>query len=264
MNQSRIMDLVLQGAGTQYTLDIAHYYLHLEFVNNIIISCWENDAIETTNSRIIILKNKDVDNPGSKNRNRQIKGSLDGLKMVTTEFSAKLRGDQKIHLDSMYNIYNFYNEHKTRDITYYGDKTSPKNKICVLGIFPTFPFHPSDEIAWGNTQDLIDLYDIPYSDTSISNENYNSVMRAEAEIFVHYYARFDAIIDKYISNKQLYLVDNAPYISEALAISNAMTKQIFSLIPKIEFDWPKYPKFSYSYEHRHQEYGFCWGDYKII
>lgn len=36
------MDLVLQGDCNNYTLDVAHHYLQLEFVNNIIISCWEN------------------------------------------------------------------------------------------------------------------------------------------------------------------------------------------------------------------------------
>ena len=173
------MDLVLQGDCNDYTLDVAEHYLQLEFVNNVIISCWENSNIESDNPRIIIIKNIDVDNPGLKNRNRQIKSSLEGLKKVKTEFSAKFRGDQKVSLDSMYKMYNFYNINKKREMTYHDDESKPINKICVLGIFPNFPFHPADEIFWGNTHDLIELYSCEYCNSRVDEEeNYDNIIRS--------------------------------------------------------------------------------------
>ena len=90
------MDLVLQGPSDSHSLEIAEHYLQLEFVNKIIISCWENDNIDTQNPRIQIIKNVDID-PGYINRNRQVKSSLEGLKRVTTRFSAKLRSDRRSH-----------------------------------------------------------------------------------------------------------------------------------------------------------------------
>ena len=70
------MDIVIQGPVYNYTLEFAEHYLQLEFVNNVIISCWKSDNIETNNPRIIVVKSDDVDNPGDVNRNRQIKSSL--------------------------------------------------------------------------------------------------------------------------------------------------------------------------------------------
>jgi hypothetical protein len=252
------MDMVLQGNASKYTLEIAEHYLQLKFVNNIIISCWQNDDINSTNSRIHILKNEDVENPGSGNRNRQIKSSLEGLKQVTTEFSAKLRSDQKIRLTSMNLMYYFYLANSKKNLSFWNNELRPYNKICVAGIFRPFPFHPRDHIFWGNTLDLIDVFNIPYDTTLLSNTTYTEILRSEAYIAAHYYANFNPLILDFIKNKKDYLVDNAPKINEAFEINNKIITDVFMPFPKIDFEWPKYGMQNYHYDITETQFGEYW------
>ena len=253
------MDIVIQGPVYNYTLEFAEHYLQLEFVNNVIISCWKSDNIETNNPRIIVVKSDDVDNPGDVNRNRQIKSSLEGLKHVKTEFSARFRSDQKISLESMKMMYTFYEKNKERELTFYDDTSKPKNKICVAGIFRPYPFHPRDHMFWGNTEDLLDVFNIPYSNTQPGDCNYNKITRAEAYIASHYYAKFDPIINTFINNDKIYLVDNAPKIAEAFDISNKIITKVFQPFPKIEFEWPRQNLKQYYYDYTEKYYGEYWG-----
>jgi hypothetical protein len=260
MSQETI-DIVLQGSATAYTLSVAEYYLNMHFVKNVIISCWVTDDIETDNPHIIIVKNTDVENPGFQNRNRQIKSSLEGLKRATAEFSVKLRGDQKIYINDMCILYDFYNKHRHRKMGHTNDTMKPRNIIGVLGIYPRFPFHPHDQIFWGNTQDLIELFDCPYcNSTPHGGEGFDQVMRAEAYVVIHYLAKFEPKIYNYIENKKTYLVDYSPKIIEALQVSRNMMDKVFLVFPRIDYEWPKNNPENYSYELRKRDYGFYWYD----
>jgi len=240
------MDLVLQGSADNYTLYVANTYLRLPFVKNIIISCWNNNNIQTNEPRIRIIKSKDVEHPGVSNINRQLKSSLVGLKEVTTEFTVKLRSDQRISLESMEFMYSFYEKNKERELQFYNNPSKPKNKICVAGNFKPFPFHPRDHFFWGNTQDLIDLFDIPYR-LSLQDADYNKIIRTEAYIWAHYCSNFNPIVNTFIQNPELYLVDNAPKIKEAFEISNSLNN-VFKIFPKVDIEWPKCNPPIYNYD----------------
>ena len=250
------IDLVLQGRCDNLTYEIAESYITLPFVNNVIISCWENDPDRTTNDRILIVKSKDIMNPGDVNRNRQIKTSLVGLNEVRTEFSAKLRSDQIISLDSMNMMFDFYERHKKQTLSF-SDGTRPNNKICVAGIFRNFPFHPRDHIFWGNTKDLIDVFNIPFDDTSL-NSDYTKYVRAEAYIAMHYYARFDQAVARMVKEPSKYLVDNAPLINEAFVKSNELGSLVFKPFPRIDFEWPKHGLKRYHYDYTSSVLGEYW------
>lgn len=255
------IDLVLQGSFNHYSYEIAKHYLNLSFVNNIIISCWENDNISNCdNDKIIFIQSEDINPPGIGNRNRQIKSSLAGIKSVSTEFCAKLRSDQKISLDSMYLMFNFYKKHKEREITFYDNYLKPNNRICVAGIFRPFPFHPRDHIFWGNTKDLIDVFDIPYDNNIDTNPNYSLYTRAEAYIASWYYAKFDNDIYNYINNPQKYLVDDCPNIKEALLKSEFLGAKVFKPFPRINFEWPKHGLHKYHYDYTEKILGEYWSD----
>lgn len=251
------IDLILQGPFNDYAYEIATHYSQLDFINNIIMSCWDNDSTYTNSKQIKIVKSSDIFPSGIGNRNRQIKSSQAGLKEVSTEFSAKLRSDQKISLDSMKLMYNFYLTHQTRALTFHDNNLKPYNRVCVAGIFKPFPFHPRDHIFWGNTQDLIDVFDIPY-DLSSTSDDYNHNTRAEAYIASWYYAKFDPTINHYINNYKQYLVDNAPYLKEALAKSNDLGPKVFKPFPKIDFEWPKHGLANYHYDYTARVYGEYW------
>ena len=246
------IDLIIQGACNAYTNEIIKNYLNLEFVNKIIISCWENDS-PCGGDRIIIKQSQDLFNPGLGNRNRQIKTSFEGIKLSTTEFSVKLRSDQNISLHSMRLMYDFYEKHKEQEMCF-SDGTKPKNKICVAGIFRPFPFHPRDHIFWGSTQDLIDVFNIPHDTVSLSTD-YTKFMRTEAYICSQYYAKFDIDIAKFIIEPSKYLVDNAPNINEALIKSEYWGNKIFKPFPKIDFAWPKHGLQNYHYDITASQFG---------
>ena len=156
-------------------------------------------------------------------------------------------------------MYTFYEKNKERELTFYDDTSKPKNKICVAGIFRPYPFHPRDHMFWGNTEDLLDVFNIPYSNTQPGDCNYNKITRAEAYIASHYYAKFDPIINTFINNDKIYLVDNAPKIAEAFDISNKIITKVFQPFPKIEFEWPRQNLKQYYYDYTEKYYGEYWG-----
>ncbi len=250
------INLIVQGSCNNYTCEIIQHYLHLDFVDKIIVSCWKNDVLPNAHDRIIVIQSDDLPNPGHGNRNRQIKTSLVGLQNSTAKFSVKLRSDQKISHDSMKLMYDFYERHQEQELSFF-DGSKPRNRICVAGIFRPFPFHPRDHIFWGNTQDLIDVFSIPYDNTS-TNDDYTKFLRSEAYICMWYYAKFDPEVAKFVNEPAKYLVDRAPCLNEALVKSNYWGAKIFKPFPKIDFAWPKYGLSNYHYDHTASVYGEYW------
>ena len=53
------LDIILQGPYTDFTDELIQSYLNLDFINKIIISCWEGDVISTNRTGEVIVKNKD-------------------------------------------------------------------------------------------------------------------------------------------------------------------------------------------------------------
>lgn len=255
------MDLVLQGPVDNYSIEIAKSYLQLNFVNNIILSTWNGTSIPSDlDKRIKFVFSEDVLIPGIGNRNRHIVSSREGLKHVTTNFTAKLRSDQNITLNSMILMYTYYEKYKNRVITFENNQEKPNNRICVAGIFRPFPFHPRDHIFWGNTEDLRDVFDIPL-DEYRGVENYNEILRAEAYITSFYYSKFNKKIENFINNPKLYLVDNAPFINESFKISDEIISKVFLPFPKIDFEWPKHGLKNYHYDYTEKVYGEYWGEF---
>lgn len=257
------IDLILQGNFDNYTYEIAKHYLNLDFVNKIVISCWKNNHVPLISEKqIVIIQSEDVEKPGITNRNRQIKSTQEGLKAVETDFSVKLRSDQKISLDSMRLMYNFYQQH-SEQLACFADGNKPKNKICVAGIFRPFPFHPRDHIFWGNTYDLIDVFNIPLDEIDFDIKipmDYNKYLRSEAYICMWYYSKFDNEILKYIANSNKYLVDSASHINEAIVKSEYWGAKIFQPFPKIDFEWPKHGLKKYHYDFTAKHFGEYWAD----
>lgn len=242
------MDIVLQGGPiSQFTVEIAKSYAELAWVKTIIVSCWESCSdLNFNNSKVKIVKTKDIPDGGITNRNRQIVSTLNGLKQVKTEFSAKFRTDQEISLDSMNEMYEFYQEHKERKRTFTNNEVKPYNRICVASIFKEFPFHPRDHWFWGNTKDLIDLFSIPLElgqklPKNVHRiENWLSIVRSEVYISQFYCAKFDSRVKKMIENPLEYLVDRAPNIKKAFKLSKELMDDIFKVFPRVHYKWPKY------------------------
>ena len=236
------LDIVLQGKYNDKVLFIAEYYLELEFINHIIISCWENDIIpEISNDKIIIIKNKKPDNSGTGQRNLQIVSSLNGLKKSTTEFTIKIRNDQRYTHDSMNLKYDFYEKYKEKKCDFYYDNQKPKNRICVSGNFYEFSFHPRDHLFWGNREDLIDFFSLPLDTWTITDEikfnkpgdyalYYEYFIRSETYIGAHYLSNFDQRINNYLLAPFGQL--NMTYISKFNGSNNQLFEKL-SIVSKI-------------------------------
>ena len=272
------LDIVLQGKYNDKVLFIAEYYLELEFINHIIISCWEDDIIPEYNNqrylhndKIIIIKNKIPLQTGSGNKNLQIVSSLNGLKKSTTKFTIKIRNDQKYTHDSMKLMYDFYEKYKEKKCDFYYDNQKPKNRICVSGNFYEFSFHPRDHLFWGNREDLIDLFSLPLEEGNITDEikfnqpgdyalYYEYFIRSETYIGAHYLSNFDQRINYYLLDPKKYLYDNSEKYYETKELSDQLTPLVFKSFPKegIDLEWYKYNWETYPYESQRNKFGERW------
>tara|TARA_B110000977_G_scaffold131582_1_gene167659 strand:+ start:910 stop:3036 length:2127 start_codon:yes stop_codon:yes gene_type:complete len=266
------LDIVLQGKFNENVLHIAAYYLELDFVNNIIVSCWQDDIIpQIHNDRIKIIQSEVPVNPGTGQRNLQIISSLGGIKESTTEFIIKIRNDQRYTHESMINMYKFYEGYKERKLTFYYDEERPRNRICVSGNFSEFSFHPRDHLFWGNREDLIDLFSIPLEIGKVTDKirfivpedyslYYEYFIRTETYIGAHYLSNFDQKINYYLLDPKKYLYDNSEKYSETLELSDKLTPQIFKSFPRegIDLEWYKYKWKIYPYGNQRNIYGERW------
>ena len=266
------IDIVLQGKYNENVIPIAEYYLELDFVNNIIISCWEGDNVpEITNDRIIVIKNEVPQQVGSGNKNLQIISSLNGLKKAETEFAIKIRNDQRYTHESMNKMYTFYEEYKEKKLSFYYDEKKPKNRICVLGNFAEFSFHPRDHLFWGNREDLIDLFALPLDTWAITDKikfiqpedyalYYEHFIRSETYIGAHYLANFNRTINYYLLDPKKYLYDNSEKYYETKNLSDQLTPQVFKAFPRegIDLEWYKYGWKTYPYDTQRDNFGERW------
>ena len=266
------LDIVLQGKYNENVLHIAEYYLELEFVNNIIISCWQDDIIpKINNDRIKIIQSEVPSNPGTGQRNLQIVSSLAGIKVSKTEFIIKIRNDQRYTHESMINMYKFYEEYKERKLTFYYDEERPRNRICVSGNFSEFSFHPRDHLFWGNREDLIDLFSLPLEIGKVTDTirfivpedyslYYEYFIRTETYIGAHYLSNFDQKINYYLLDPKKYLYDNSEKYSETRNLSDKLTPQVFKSFPKegIDLEWYKYKWKTYPYQGQKVRFGERW------
>jgi len=259
IQETEKMDIVLQGQYEEYTNEVIDNYLNLSFVNNIIVSCWQNDDVkEIKSNRVKYVKSSYPSTPGTCNKNLQITTSFAGIQLCKTKFSAKMRSDQNYTYESMLKMYEFFIENYTED------------KIFVAGVFPSLVFHPRDHIYWGKTEDLHHLFDIPLEYNSLIDkvrvskyelyEYKNYLIRPETYIGAHYCTKFDNRIKRMLIEPEKYLYDEAPLWNEAHIISTEVLSKAFKAFPMtgIDFSWPKRNTYSYPYEQQKQYANECW------
>lgn len=248
-SESDKFDIVIQGKYYDFTDDIVECYLKVPFLNKIIISCWEDNREPLVHDRVCVIKNRYPETPGTDNRNLQILSSLNGLKKCDSNFAIKIRSDQKYTLESMLKMFEFFHKNKKSDFKYQYNSNLPNNRIFVLGFFHNLLFSPRDHVFWGNTRDLIDLFNIPLEKNglidiiNVSKENlwkyYDNFIRSETYIGCHYCARFDDSINRMILNQSEYLYDYSPKWEVSKKLSDDLTFKVFKSFPKniIDFQW---------------------------
>lgn len=262
--ESDEVTVIIQGAFKEYTNDVVKSYLQVPFVKKIIVSCWEDDDARPEDSltnleKVEFLWNKKPSSPGTDNRNLQIVGSLNGLRRSETQTSVKVRSDQIYSLNSLFIMDEYYRRNK-------GD-----HKLFVSGLYPTLLFHPRDHIIWGETSDLIKLYDIPLEIGGLSekikvdkvnlHKYYSFFMRTETYLGAHYLANFFEEINFMLLQPDKFLFDNSPNWNKAHELSDSLTRQYFKSFPRtnMEMYWVG-KNMNYPYEEEKRLANQCWSE----
>lgn len=132
----------------------------------IILSTWKQldprgfDCDELVLSDDPGARYSDSENKVLNNFNRQLVSTQAGLRRVRTPYALKFRSDMVLGGADFLQFFGRYDAPKT-PARYF------KNRILVLDYYTRnprilpVPFHPSDWVAFGNTRDLLDYYDIP-------------------------------------------------------------------------------------------------------
>ena len=239
-----MLTVVIQGPITKWTTTFATEYAKISCVKNVIISTWKDETISGFN---IIYSDK-PENPGIGNRNNQIVSSYNGLKAVDTNWTVKIRSD--MFLPYLGKMYKFARDNETEKI-----------KSFVLALHRTHPFHPKDYAFIGQTDKLLDIFNIPLcielpKDIQHNSAYYNTI-RTECYIAKYSYRDIeDERINEILNNESDYLLDSSANRNIAMDVYNQciINREVFVPLPKTDIYWPKHYPNGYPFDlHKEDE-----------
>ncbi len=147
--------------------------------------CWQNytyiDNIRIQHPKVLVIEAEDPGSPEpiavgdsndikkyKNNINRQIKSAVVGLKLIKTKYVCLVRSDFVFHNQNITRLYLRYKKHNYEQrynlfdqpilSSFFGSVNSTKK---LFSSSPNFPFHPSDLIHFGLTQDIFNYWNIP-------------------------------------------------------------------------------------------------------
>lgn len=154
------------------------------------------------------------------NTNRQIVTTLAGLRLVTTKFVFKLRSDFIFQSDCFLQFFNQYPLHQK------GYKIFER-KVLACSYFSRnprshhpYPFHISDLIFFGLTEDILNLYDIPL----MTDIDYRFIKSGD-EIVCRYHPEQHILLNCLKKNKFAYHCTHFNFVTEK---NTTETERIFT------------------------------------
>ncbi len=171
--ENKDITFVVQGAiDEKYITKCINSIIKYFKNSSIIISTWENEFVPDD---VLAKVNKIIYNtdPGfctrnckpdgkPNNVNRQIVSTINGMKEVKTKYAVKIRSDFIIKNNNFLKYFDNYNKF---DNDY---RIFEKRIVCAMfgtrkpkAVHYNLPFHIADFFYFGQTQDLIKLFDIP-------------------------------------------------------------------------------------------------------
>jgi hypothetical protein len=246
------MEIILQGPLVPETIQIARSYLREDFVQRIIVSCWQGEDVQAFagDERIEVIRSATPKLCGPGNINLQITSSRAGVSALRGELAAKMRSDQAIAPSSLRMMRDFFLRQDTVPV----EGPGPFGPLFTSGAYPQIPFHPQDHVFWGHSQDLQALFSLPLCPDARPDPerpaelDYREIFRANMYLGAHYYARFDKAAARMLKEPHIYLFDEAPRREEALALEKAWGEQLFKVFPRVELFWHRRQWGSYPFE----------------
>ena len=247
--QSEEISVVVQGPIYGSSCDKEKYRLTARCLKSIrkylpnskiILSTWEGSDVDGLDLDVLVV-NKD---PGyssvgffnkTDSSNRQIISTLSGLKKVVTKYAIKVRSDM-IFKGNRFIKYFFEFNRSNFDYNY----KLLKQRVLVLSTsnpnktFPV-PFHMCDWFYFGLTEDLIDIFSIPFLE---NNTLIRGQFTTEQYLWLSFISKHkDVSYFKYYTD----VSNNNIEISERYFANNCI------LLPakKVKLDWLKCPGWGY-------------------
>ncbi|WP_111655594.1 WavE lipopolysaccharide synthesis family protein [Isoalcanivorax indicus] len=188
----------------------------------LVLSTWEGQELEGLDHDELVLSPDPGGNivsykrdgtPRRLNHNRQIVSTMAGLRRVTTPYAMKLRSDNALSGCGFFDLQQRYRR-RGADLRWFGERVVLTNtftrkyaKGCrVL-------FHASDFFAFGRTEDVLELWDLPLfqdlepdaSFLSMSQPYYPGAPEFERDATQDIFLRF---VNKHMSASLEHLLDN--------------------------------------------------------
>ena len=161
--------IVIQGPiayENNYTVETFKFYRSIYPNVPIVVSTWTGVATnsfrrECKENSVVLLENEPPKSPGIYNVDMQLKSSLEGVRYIKENTSAKFvlktRTDQRIN----YFSFLVYFKNLLKTFPPKGDKLHKRIIFLGSALTKNFPFHPHDFLSFGHVEDIFKLYDIP-------------------------------------------------------------------------------------------------------
>ena len=274
--------IVIQGPiayDDNYTVETFKLYRSIYPNVPIVVSTWKDEATnafrkECKENSVVLLENEQP-KPIPGNMNLQLVSSLQGVKYVKENTSAKFvlktRTDQRIN----YFSFLVYFKNLLETFPPKGDKLH--ERIIFLGSFivKSFHFHPHDFISFGHVEDIFKLYDITLDD-KLDKINYYIKHRKIIDS-VPYPPNFDydSVTEQSEKLRRLNKVKSRIYLPEICLTRTFYEKYIAPVdenkiyeeswkftsdylilidFDTIHLDWPKYENMRYKSESKYGVY----------
>ena len=162
--------IVFQGPieyANNYTAETFKFYRATYPNVPIVVSTWKGEATndfrrECRENSVVLLENEPPELRGPANINLQLKSSLQGVRYVQENTSAKFVLKTRTDQSMSYARFLVYFKNLLETFPPKGDKL--RGRIIFLGsdIHRKWPFSPQDFLSFGHVEDISKLYDIPF------------------------------------------------------------------------------------------------------
>ncbi len=162
------ISIIIQGPiNEDFTANVISRMRAVFKDSQIIFSGWIGDNLQLIPEGVTVVMNHDPggaqmsDNPiAYDSANRQIVSTLGGLRRANRKYSIKMRSDIVVEKTDWLELFDKYEKYDL-NFKFLRNRVVISSMFCVNPQKIPLPYHPSDWFFFGNTEDLIDIFDIP-------------------------------------------------------------------------------------------------------